>query len=142
TGSAQDVASNSDSAQLNVAIPTIFNIQSGLVASDSLTSGNTSNWLLYGDAVAANASHSGTEDSSGLHIGILTTAEGTWHGFEAISPLTTAQLFHAKINLPTAKPTTTGGAVDMDLYVQQEMFQNQHIDAIGCGATIYHDKVD
>src|SRR3989454_793942 len=139
---AKDVASNLASAKFTVFTAQIYKIQSVLVSSDSLITGDMSNWLLAGDAVAANAPHSGTEDSSGLHIGILTTAEGTWHGFEAISPLTTAQLFHAKINLPTAKPTTTGGAVDMDLYVQQEMFQNPHIDAIGCGATIYSDKVD
>src|SRR5437899_1284914 len=121
---------------------TIYKIQSGLVATDSLTTGNMSNWVLYGTAVQENAPHSGTEDANGMHIGILAPSAGAWAGYFAISPLTTAHLFHAKVTLPAARPTTASGAVDDLFYVQQEMYQNPRIDAIGCGATLYSNTTD
>src|SRR5439155_14217944 len=100
---------------------TIYKIQSGLVATDSLTTGNMSNWVLYGTAVQENAPHSGTEDANGLHIGVLAPNADTWAVYFARSPLTTAHLWHAKVTLPVARPIS--GAVDDYLYVQQEMFQ-------------------
>src|SRR5437899_652878 len=133
-------ASNEVSATPDVV--TIYKIQSGLVATDSLTTGNTSNWVLYGNAVQENAPHSGSEDANGMHIGILAPSAGAWAGYFAISPLTTAHLFHAKVTLPAARPTTASGAVDDLFYVQQEMYQNPRIDAIGCGATLYSNTTD
>src|SRR3989475_4931604 len=137
---ARDASSNSASAQFTVPSVAIYKIQSGLVATDSLTSGNLSNWDLYGTAVQENAPHSGTEDASGLHIGVLAPNADTWAVYFARSPLTTAHLWHAKVTLPVARPIS--GAVDDYLYVQQEMFQYPRIDAMGCGASLYAGKVN
>ena len=113
---------------------TIFKIQSGLVTSDSLTTGNVSYWSNNGSAAdpAINAPHSQSEDSSGYHIGVVTPSAGKWAGWFAVSPLTSATLFHVTVKLPDAKPIT--GLLDTALYVQQEMNQDPRIDAMGCGA--------
>src|SRR2546427_409638 len=134
--------STSVSAFNGISVATIYKIVSGLVATDSLTTGNMSDWVLYGSAVPQNAPHSASEDANGMHIGILAPYAGHWAGYFALSPLTTAHLFHTRISLPDNKPTSASNQVDDILYVQQEMFQNPHIDAIGCGATLYFDRVE
>ena len=54
----------------NGALRSISEVQSGLVARDSLTTGNTAYWTFYGDAVAQNAPYKYNENSSGLYIGV------------------------------------------------------------------------
>jgi hypothetical protein len=114
---------------------TIYRTQSGLVVSDSLTSGNTTGWAFNGSAVDLNAPHSASEDSTGLHLGVLAPSANNWAGYFGITPLTPAKLFHSRITLGAAKPVN--GFLDTAVYVQQEMFQDPRIDAIGCGADIY-----
>jgi hypothetical protein len=116
---------------------TIFKIQSGLVTNDSLTTGNFFDWTNNGSAAdpAINAPHSHSENSTGYHIGIRAPSAGLWAGWFAITPLTTAKLFHAKIKVPDAKPIT--GVLDTAVYVQQEMVQDPRIDAMGCGADTF-----
>lgn len=114
---------------------TISRMKSGLVASDSLTTGNLSRWHLFGDAIARNAPHLGYEDKDGLHIGIVAPERNKWSGYFAISPLTQAKLYHVRITLPEARPTAN--MVDAALYVQQEMYKDPLIDSIGYGADIF-----
>lgn len=113
----------------------IVKTQSGLVVSDTLTTGDSSRWHLFGTAIARNATHVGSEDASGLHIGVLAPSENRWSGFFAISPLTKATLFHVRISLPDARPIKN--MADVALYVQQEMYKDPRINSIGCGADIF-----
>jgi hypothetical protein len=113
----------------------IVRTQSGLIASDSLTTGDLSKWYLFGDAIARKAPHAGYEDKDGLHIGIIAPKENRWSGYFAISPLREAKLYHVKITLPDARPTKN--MADAALYVQQEMYRDPRIDSIGCGADIF-----
>jgi hypothetical protein len=116
---------------------TIYRVQSGLVASDPLTSadGDTGDWRFNGSAAELGAPHSGYEDSQGMHIDVVAKSPGSWAGYFAITPLTAAKLFHAKVILPDQRPSS--GLTDVAVYVQQEMFQDPRIDAMGCGADIY-----
>jgi hypothetical protein len=114
---------------------TIYRTQSGLVVSDSLTSGDTSGWEFNGSAVGLNAPHSASEDSGGLHLGLLAPSANNWAGYFGITPLTPAHLFHARITLGDARPVN--GLLDTAVYVQQEMFQDPRIDAMGCGADVF-----
>jgi hypothetical protein len=114
---------------------TIYRTVSGLVASDSLTTGDTSGWDFNGSAVGLNAPHSASEDSSGLHLGLLAPSADNWAGYFGITPLTPARLFHARITLGDARPVS--GVLDTAVYVQQEMFQDPRIDAMGCGADVF-----
>src|SRR5689334_357533 len=66
---------------------TIYRTASGLVASDSLTTGNSSGWGFNGSAVPLNAPRLGSEDSNGMHIGVTAPSTGTWAGYFAITPL-------------------------------------------------------
>jgi hypothetical protein len=114
---------------------TIYRTMSGLVVSDSLTSGDTSGWVFNGSAVGQNAPHSASEDSFGLKIGVLAPSAGNWAGYFGITSLTPAHLFHARITLGDARPVS--GFQDTAVYVQQEMFKDPRIDAMGCGADVY-----
>ena len=114
---------------------TISRTKSGLVASDSLTTGNLSRWHLFGDAIARNAPHLGYEDKGGLHVGIVAPEMNRWSGYFAISSLTQAKLYHVRITLPEARPAAN--MVDAAFYVQQEMYKDPRIDSIGCGADIF-----
>src|ERR1051325_5296167 len=96
----------------------IYKIASGLVASDPLTNadGNTADWDFNGSAAElGDAPHSGYEDSQGMHIDVVSPSEGAWRGDFAITPLTAAKLFHAKVILPDQRPAT--GLTDIAVYV-------------------------
>src|SRR5437660_7144072 len=61
-------------------------VSSGLVASDSLTTGSTSSWTFGGSAASQpGAKFAYSEDSSGLHVGVQSAAAGTWAGYYAVS---------------------------------------------------------
>ena len=79
---------------------TVTQTSSGLVASDSLTTGNTAYWYFGGDAVGEGAPYKYSENSSGLYIGVQATLPGHWAGIYAESPNTNATLFHAVLSLP------------------------------------------
>ena len=107
----------------------INEVQSGLLAQDSLTSGNTAYWYFYGDAVLTGAPHAYNEDSQGLHIGIQAKKAGTWIGFFAESPNTAGQLFHAVLTLPYSK--ISSNEFNTGLYVQTS---TDHINYVTCAA--------
>src|SRR6267143_1928608 len=80
----------------NAATGSITKAQSGLVASDSLTSGNTAYWTFGGSA----AKYNYYEDTQGLHLGVQSPSSGTWVNYYAGSPFVTAQVFHALLTIP------------------------------------------
>src|SRR5207249_295205 len=66
-------------------------VQSGVLAQDSLTTGNLAYWTFYGDAVQEHAPYTYGEDSQGLHVGIQAAKQGQWAGYFAESPDTNGE---------------------------------------------------
>src|SRR5947208_9819413 len=79
----------------------INKIQSGLVVSDSLTTGNTASWTFGGTAALNNY----YEDSQGLHIGIKAPQNGQWVNYYAELPQPNAYLFHVVETIPDTSVT-------------------------------------
>lgn len=138
------------SVLLLLAIPFVFEVpgtnaapvqltlsQSGVLAQDSLTTGNLAYWTLYGDAVQRQAPYAYNEDSSGLHIGIQAAKQGQWAGFYAESPNTNGQLFHAVLTLPYS--SIPSGTFNTGLYVQTS---TTHINYVTCTAEVYPGGYD
>ncbi len=119
--------SNTASATTNTSsgIRSVTQVQSGLVASDSLTnetmtqqqlqSGN-GYWAYAGDAPAEKAPYSFSRDTQGLHIDVQAPSSGTWAGFFAESPNTNAVLFHSVITTPVR--TVPSQNYENGMYVQ------------------------
>ena len=108
---------------------TIGLVSSGLVASDSLTTGNTGYWYFGGDAASQpGAEYAHSEDAQGLHIGVQSATGGTWSGYYAESPNTTASLFSAVITLPDAPVPDNG--FNTGIYVQT--WNTNFIDYVDC----------
>src|SRR3989442_14334424 len=79
----------------------VTQVKSGLVAADSLTTGNTTSWTFEGEAtILPGAKFTHSEDAQGLHIGVQAGASGQWPGLYAVTQNTSASLFHAFITLP------------------------------------------
>ena len=117
----------------HAATGTITPVSSGLVASDSLTTGNTASWTFGGSAAGQpGAKFTYSEDPQGLHIGVQSAAGGTWAGYYGVSGNTTAALFHAFLTL--AYTTVPDNGFNTGLYVQT--WNGDFIDYIGCGATV------
>lgn len=104
---------------------TISPVQSGLVASDSLTNETKTQeqlaaehgyWFYGGDAPAFGAQYDFFKDPQGLHIGVQAPSNGTFAGFYATSPVHNAKLWHAKITNPVR--TTKNDFYENGLYVQ------------------------
>jgi hypothetical protein len=102
----------------------ISKIQSGLVVSDSLTTGNITNWTFGGTA----ATHDYYEDSQGLHIGVKSPSSGQWINYYAHLPQPDARLFHTTINIPDT--TVADGVSNVGLYVEG----SDYIPHVGCEA--------
>ncbi|HXU95123.1 MAG TPA: hypothetical protein VFP45_01680, partial [Candidatus Nitrosotalea sp.] len=99
-------------------------IQSGLVVSDSLVSGDTTGWTFGGTAT----SQSHYEDSQGLHIGVQAPQSGQWVNYYAHLSQPDARLFHTTITIPD---TTVGdGVSNLGLYVEG----SDYIPHVGCEA--------
>jgi hypothetical protein len=129
---------SSGTSSLTVTAAHSFSIvrqSSGLVAHDplndaSIKTGDTSRYWRYGGSAAAqNAPYSYSEDSSGFHIGVQAVAPGTYAGYYAVSPLTTAQLFHATIQEPVR--TIPQNVFNTVLYVQSG---DGSVNYVTCGA--------
>lgn len=105
-------------------------ISSGLLASDSLTSGNLGSWTIGGDIVVENGNYSYVENSSGLFLGVQNNKVNPWIGFYAISPATYANLFNAKVTLPYT--IETNGSFNTGMYIQTAAISN--INYVFCGA--------
>ncbi|HZS74515.1 MAG TPA: fibronectin type III domain-containing protein, partial [Candidatus Nitrosotalea sp.] len=102
----------------------ITKVQSGLVTSDSLTTGDTSNWTFGGTAT----SHDYYEDFQGLHIGVKSPKNGQWVNYYAHLPQPDAQLFHTTITIPDT--TVADGVSNVGLYVEG----SDYIPHVGCEA--------
>lgn len=113
----------------------ITQVKSGLVAADSLTTGNTTFWTFGGEAtILPGAKYTYSEDAQGLHIGVQAGDPTNWAGFYAVTQNTTASLFHAFITLPyTSMPT--GEEYNTGIYVQTA--NKNKINYIGCLAVAY-----
>jgi len=113
----------------------ITQVKSGLVAADSLTTGNTTSWTFGGEAtILPGAKYTYSEDAQGLHIGVRAGDTTHWTGYYAASPNTTASLFHAFITLPyTSMPK--GEEYNTGIYVQTA--SKNVINYIGCLAVAY-----
>ncbi|HKW04541.1 MAG TPA: hypothetical protein VJN71_04505 [Nitrososphaerales archaeon] len=107
-------------------------ISSGLLASDSLTSGNLGSWTIGGDIVVENGNYSYVENSSGLFLGVQNNKINPWIGFYAISPATYANLFNARVTLPYT--TESNGSFNTGIYVQTAAISN--INYVFCGAEV------
>jgi hypothetical protein len=103
----------------------ITQVQSGLVASDSLTNETMTQqqlqaasgyWAYAGDAPAEKAPYDFTRDTQGFHIGVQAPSSGTWAGFFAESPNTNAALFHSVITTPVR--TIPNQNYENGIYVQ------------------------
>lgn len=110
--------------------PTLTLSQSGLVTYDPLTSPDNS-WTFGGDAVALNATHSYSVNSSGLYLGIQSPSSGEWAGYYAAQSAHKATVFHATLALPYTN--TTNGSFNTALVVQTTITP---INYIACGAGI------
>lgn len=104
----------------------ISKIQSGIVTSDSLVTGDTTNWTFGGTAT----SHNYYEDSQGLHLGIKAPQSGQWVNYYALySTLQpNANLFHAVVTIPDT--IVPDGVSNIGLYVEGSDF----IPHVGCEA--------
>lgn len=108
----------------SAATNSIDKVQSGLVASDSLTSGNTAYWTFDGTATL----HDYYEDNLGLHLGVQSPGSGTWVNYYAASPFVDAQLFHAVITIPYN--SVADGVFNPGLYVEG----SDYAAIVGCQA--------
>src|SRR6266571_5896726 len=108
----------------SAATGSIITAQSGLVVSDSLTTGNSSYWTFGGSA----ALHNYYEDAQGLHLGVRAPSKGTWVNYYAGSPFVNAQLFHTVLTIPY---TSLGAEVfNPGLYIEGSDYNG----IIGCVA--------
>ncbi|HEV2225576.1 MAG TPA: hypothetical protein VGR56_02080 [Nitrososphaerales archaeon] len=89
---------------------------SGLVTSDSLTTGGVSLWTFGGSAVVQGAPAKYSEDSTGLHLGVQSKLSGQWAGYYGARG-ENAQLFHATLSLPSTT-LPTNHSFNTGLYVQ------------------------
>jgi hypothetical protein len=104
---------------------------SGLVTSDSLTTGNTNLWVFGGSAVAQGTPYSYHEDSSGLYLGVQSNQPGQWSGYYA-SRGEQAQVFHADLTLPAAI-LADNQSFNTGLYVQTG---GVDVNYVTCGAGV------
>ncbi|MFY3741761.1 MAG: hypothetical protein HMLIMOIP_002221 [Candidatus Nitrosomirales archaeon] len=94
----------------------ITKVRSGLVSSDTFTTGNLENWILHGSAIPRKAPYEFYVDSTGLHLGIEAANSTSWAGYFAEAPSTNAYLFHAIVTLPYT--TISDNVFNTGLYVQ------------------------
>jgi hypothetical protein len=111
----------------HAATSTITATQSGLVAYDSMFSGDTSSWT-FGNSGLLVGTYSSSEDSQGLHLGSQSTIMLVdWSYSGAASPATAASLFHSIVSLPyTSVPD---GQANTGVYVE-----GQNGNFVECGA--------
>lgn len=93
----------------------VYKVQSGLVASDSLTTGDTSYWTPWGSTINTPLLRDFYEDSQGLHIGVQSPYSGKWVNYGALSPDTDATLFHAVVT--NNYTSVSDGVFEAGLYV-------------------------
>ena len=116
---------------VQAATGTVTLASSGLDHKDPLTTTiDTAYWKFNGSAGRElNARFSYSEDSQGLHIGVQSGSPGTFAGFFAISPNTTASLYHAFVTL-SYPSMSTGETFNTGIYVQT--WDPNSINYVGC----------
>lgn len=106
---------------------TVGRTGSGLVASDSFTNTTQSKqelqsgpswWIYGGDAPDENAPYALWRDSQGLHIGAQAPANGTYAGYYAQTPITSATLYHARVTAPVETIPSYNNYYENGMYVQ------------------------
>jgi hypothetical protein len=131
-------ASSSGSSSLSVKKFSLVKEANGLVAYDPLNNVTKSQaqlqatsryWVYGGSAQPQNAPYQFNEDPQGFHIGVQALASGKYAGFYAVTPATTAQVYHAVITEPSQ--TIPTDVYNTALYVQTA---NGSINYIFCGA--------
>ncbi len=108
----------------NATTYSISKIQSGLVASDSLATGNTASLTFGGTAT----SYDHFEDSQGLHLGVQSPQSGQWVNYYASLPHPKAYLFHSLITIPDT--SVSDGVSNIGLYVEG----SDYIPHVACEA--------
>ena len=106
--------------------------RAGLDHFDSLTTGNTSYWSIFGSAPAEGAPFAFNENSTGLHLGVQAKFPTTWAGLFAESPNTTATAYHAVITLPYS--TIPDNNFNTGMYIQTA--DPHFINYVACAATV------
>lgn len=119
-------------AQTTSTIQSVSLVKSGLVASDSLTTGDTSYWTPWGSTINTPVLREYYEDSQGLHIGVQSPYSGKWVNYGFISPDTSASLFHAVVTNPytsvyDGNVGTTASVFEAGLYVM-----SSNSNYVGC----------
>lgn len=102
----------------------ITKVQSGLLASDSLTTGNTTFMKTGGTATL----HDLYEDSQGLHIGVQSPSSGQWVNYYAHPPRADAVLYHVLLTIP--ENSISDGVFNPGLYVEG----SDYIPHVACEA--------
>lgn len=126
-------------AQTTPTIQSVSLVKSGLVASDSLTTGDTSYWTPWGSTINTPLLREYYEDSQGLHIGVQSPYSGKWVNYGFISPDTNASLFHAVVTNPytsvyDGNVGTTASVFEAGLYVM-----SSNSNYVGCIAVADFD---
>ena len=112
----------------NASTGSVDKIQSGLVSSDSFTTGNTSSWTFGGTATLYNY----YENSQGLHFGVQSPSSGQWVNHYAAAPKAIAHLFHTVLTIPYA--SVADGVFNPGLYVEGSNYDG----IVGCQAYADH----
>jgi hypothetical protein len=102
----------------------ITKTQSGLVSSDSLTTGNLDSWTFGGTAALRDY----YEDSQGLHLGIQSPGGDQWVNYYASAKHPNAYLFHSTITINDS--IVPDGVSNVGLYVEGSDF----VPHVGCEA--------
>ncbi|MDE1829101.1 MAG: fibronectin type III domain-containing protein [Thaumarchaeota archaeon] len=118
------VISNISTDNVDAYAYSITKTSSGLLASDSLTTGNTSDLTTGGTTTSYNY----YEDSQGLHIGVQSPQSGNWVNYYANPPQANAHLYHVTINIP--QNSISDGVFNPGLYVEG----SDYIPHVGCEA--------
>ncbi|GEM_PF-2355130 len=106
---------------------TVSRAGSGLVAYDSFTNETATKaqlqssqgwWIYGGDAPGENAPYALWRDPQGLHIGAQGPANGTYAGYFAQTPITSATLYHVKVTAPVETIPSSNNYLENGMYVQ------------------------
>lgn len=121
--------------------PTITRAKSGVVAVDSLTSGQGSDWNYYGDVVdqasrtagdaRQNAFYAHAEGPAGLDLGVRAVVAKAWSGYFAVSQFMRAEEFHVRVSL--LNRTTPSDFFDAGMWIQTSL---PLINTVFCGAVV------
>lgn len=119
-------------AQTTAPMQSISLVKSGLVVSDSLTTGDTSYWTPFSSTINTPLLRDYYEDSQGLHIGVQSPYSGKWVNYGLVSPDTTASLFHAVVtnnytSVYDGNVGTTASVFEAGLYVM-----SSNSNYVGC----------